>query len=158
MSNKASLFLGLAVMIASGWAVFTALDWPWRAKLFPLSIGIPVFCLAAAEVLWVLFGTAPRNQTLDFQLSTHLPEKVVLRRTLQAAGWMLGFLAAILLLSFPVAVPLFVFVYLKLQGREGWGLSLVIALAVWVFFYLLFGRLLNIPFLDGWLQTWVGLT
>lgn len=158
MHNKASLFLGFGIMILSGGAVITAMDWPWKAALFPTVIGIPVFCLATAEVLWVLFGTAPREQAMDFQLSKHLPERVTLRRTLQAVGWMLGFFGAIVLLSFPIAVPLFVLLYLKLQGREGWGLSLVFALVVWALFYALFDRLLHLPFLDGWIQTWAGLT
>jgi len=157
MHSKASLFLGFIIMILSAWAVVTAMDWPWKAKLFPLVIGIPVFCLAAAEVLWVIFGSTVRGETMDFQLSTHLPEKVTLRRTALALGWILGFFAAIVLVGFPIAVPLFVFLYVKIQGREGWGLSLVLTLAVWGLFYALFDRLLHLPFLDGWIQTWIGL-
>lgn len=157
MPSKASLFLGFTIMILSGWAVFTAMAWPWKAALFPIVIGIPVFCLATAELLWGLFGTEPREQAMDFQLSKHLPEQVTFRRTLAAIGWMLGFFAAILLVSFPIAVPLFVFLYLKLEGREGWGLSLIFALAVWGSFYGLFGHLLHLPFPDGWIQAWAGL-
>jgi hypothetical protein len=158
MHSKASLVLGFGIMICSGWAVAAAIDWPWKAALFPLVIGIPVFCLATTEVLWVLFGSTFRSQTMDFQLSEHLPEKVRLRRTLGAIGWMLGFLGTITLLGFPIAVPLFVFLYLKLQGREGWGLSLAFTLAVWGLFYGLFDLLLHLPFPDGWIQTWIGLS
>ena len=157
MPSKASLFLGIFIMVCSGGAVVIAMDWPWKAALFPIVIGIPVFCLATAEVAWVLFGAASRDQAVDFQLSTHLPEPIALRRTLQAAGWMLGFFGAIVLVSFPVAVPFFVFLYLKLQGREGWGLSLVFALVVWGLFYGLFDRMLHLPFPAGWIQTWIGL-
>ena len=152
------MFLGIAIMILSGWAVAAALDWPWKAKLFPLVIGIPVFCLATAEVLWSLFGATTREQVMDFQLSEHLPAKVTLGRSLLAAGWMLGFFGAIVLLSFPVAVPLFVFLYLKLQGREGWRLSVLLTLAVWGFFYGLFDRLLHLPFPAGLIQGWLGLS
>ena len=158
MHSRASLFLGIAIMILSGCAVFVALDWPWKAKLFPLVIGIPVFCLATAEVLWAMFGAnPPAVQAMDYQLSDHLPAKVALGRSLLAAGWMLGFFGAIVLLSFPVAVPLFVFLYLKLQGREGWRLSVLLTLAVWGFFYGLFDRLLHLPFPAGLIQGWIGL-
>lgn len=152
------MFLGIAIMILSGWAVVVALGWPWKAKLFPLVIGIPVFCLATAEVLWAVFGANPREQAMDYQLSDHLPAKVALGRSLLAAGWMLGFFGAIVLVSFPIAVPLFVFLYLKLQGREGWGLSVVMTLAVWGFFYGLFDRLLHLPFPAGLIQGWIGLS
>lgn len=157
MHSKASLALGFGIMALSAWAVVSALAWPWKAALFPLVIGIPVFCLAAAEVLWVLFGVTPRSVVMDFQISEDLPMKVALRRTLVAIGWMVGFFAGIVLLSFSIAVPLFVFLYVKFQGREGWGLSLVFTLVVWALFYGVFDRLLHLPFPDGWIQTWVGL-
>lgn len=156
MHSKASLVLGLAIMVVSAWAVFSAMHWPWKAALFPLVIGIPVFCLAAAEVIWVLFGSTARSQGMDVQLADDAPTNVTLHRTLVGIGWILGFFAAIALLSFPIAVPLFVFLYVKIQGREGWGLSLIFTLAVWAIFYGLFDRLLHLPFPDGWLQTWLG--
>ena len=158
MHSKASLILGVAIMALSGAAVVVALDWPWKAKLFPLVIGIPVFCLATAEVLWSVFRAADRGGAMDFQISTHLPRNVVLARSLRATGWMIGFFGAIVLLGFPIAVPLFVFLYLKLQGREGWGLSVAMTAAVWGFFYGLFDRMLHLPFPAGWIQTWLGLS
>jgi hypothetical protein len=156
--SKASLVLGLGIMALSAWAVVSALAWPWKAALFPLVIAIPVFCLAAAEVVWLLFGSTPRSDVMDFQLSADLPEKVRHQRTLVAIGWIVGFFVAIVLLGFPAAVPLFVFLYVKIQGREGWGLSLIFTLAVSALFYALFDRLLHVPFPDGWIQMWIGLT
>lgn len=157
MHSKASLALGLGIMVLSGWAVASTFGWPWKAALFPLVIGIPVFCLAAAEVLWVIFGSTERGDSPDFQLTRDLPRRVMLRRTLTGMAWILGFFVAIVLLGFPIAVPLFVFLYVKLQGREGWGASLALALAVWGVFYGLLDRLLHLPFPDGWIQAWIGL-
>lgn len=157
MHSKASLVLGFGIMAFSAWAVISAAAWPWKAALFPLVIGIPVFCLAATEVLWVLFGPAPQEKAMDFQLSTHLPQKIMLQRTLVAVGWIVGFFAAIVLAGFPIAVPLFVFLYLRIQGREGWVFCSVFTVAVWVFFYGLFDQLLHLPFPDGWIQGWTGL-
>jgi hypothetical protein len=141
-------------MIASGYGVIAATAWPWKAALFPLVIGIPLFCLAAAEALWTLFGSAPASdEAKDFQLSIG---KDTVRRTLIATGWILAFFAAIVLAGFQIAVPLFVLAYLKLQGREGWILSIVITAAVWGVFYGLFDRLLHLPFPAGWLFSWSG--
>ena len=143
-------------MAVSGYAVAAAWSWPGKASLFPLTIGIPVFCLAAAEALWVLLGTTERGETKDFQFSHDLPESEVLKRTGVAAGWILGFFAAIVLLGFPIAVPLFVLLYLKLEAREGGLLSVVLTAAVWALFYGLFDRLLHLPFPEGLLFTWFG--
>jgi hypothetical protein len=142
-------------MVASGYGVIAATAWPWKAALFPLVIGIPLFCLAAAEALWTLFGASPAeaDEARDFQLSIG---KDTVRRTLVASGWILAFFAAIVLLGFPIAIPLFVFLYLKLQGREGWVLSSVMTAAVWGVFYGLFDLLLHLPFPAGWLFSWLG--
>ena len=158
MERIASRFLGVAVMLASGAAVVIAMDWPLKAKLFPIAVGVPVFCMAAAEVLWGLLRPAARASAMDFRLSDHLPAKIAVRRTLVAIGWMLGFLAGIVLLGFPIAVPLVVFLYAKVQGREPWGLSLGLALGVWALFYAVFDRLLHLPFPAGWILTWLGIS
>jgi hypothetical protein len=153
--KNASLALSVLIMIVAGYGVIAASAWPWKAALFPLVIGIPLFCLAAAEALWTFFGKAPgqADEASDFQLSIG---KDSLRRTLVAAGWILAFFAAIVLLGFPIAVPLFVFLYLRLQGRESWVVSIVMTGALWGVFFGLFDLLLHLPFPAGWLFAWLG--
>jgi hypothetical protein len=158
MERLASRILGVAVMLAAGAAVVIAIDWPFKARLFPMAIGVPVFCMAAAEVVWGLLRPDARAGAMDFRFSGHLPGKVAARRAGTAIGWMLGFLAGIALVGFPIAVPLVVFLYAKLQGREPWGLSLGLALGVWGLFYGVFDRLLHVPFPAGWIQTWLGVS
>ena len=143
MANRASLGLALVIMAVSGWGIWSALAWPLKARLFPLVIGIPLFCLALAEVLWVLLAKEKSEND------------IAVRRTLLAAGWAIGFFVAIVLLGFPVAVPLLVFAYLRLQGKEGWTFSVLFTAGVWAFFYGLFDWLLHLPFpagllLGGW--------
>ena len=157
MHKYASLILSAAIMLVSGAAVVIAMDWPLKAKLFPLVIGIPVFCMAAAEVAWGLFGSGQRGEAMDFQLSDQTPRPVAIRRSLQAVAWMLGFFSVVALLGFPIAIPLFVFLYLRLQGREGWLFSVAFSAVLWVVFYGVFDRLLHLPFPAGLLQGWLGL-
>jgi hypothetical protein len=154
MHKSASIGLSVAVLVVSGYAVFAATAWPWKAALFPLVIGIPLFCLASTELLWTLFGAAPEGAPNEVELSTDTEAR---RRVLRVAGWMLAFFAAIALLGFPVAVPLFVFLYLKFQGGEGWIMSVVLTVAVAAVFYGLFDALLHLPFPEGWLWSWLGL-
>lgn len=155
MHKKASLALSVLIMLLSGYGVVAATAWPWKAALFPLVIGIPLFCLAAAEALWTVFGASPAQEgdTRDFQLS--IGEETV-RRTLVALAWILAFFAGIVLLGFPIAVPLFVFLYLRLQGRERWTVCMAMTAAIWGVFYGLFDALLHLPFPAGWLVEWLG--
>jgi hypothetical protein len=79
------------------------------------------------------------------------------RSTWIAAAWMLAFFAGVVLLGFPLAVPLFVLLYLKCQGGEGWVLSIVITVIVAAVFYGLFDAMLHLPFPSGLLLDWLGL-
>ena len=157
MHSKASLILATGIMLLAGAAVVIAMDWPLKAKLFPLAIGIPVFCMAAAEVAWGLLDPAARSEAMEFKLSDQLPGRTGTIRTLLAVAWLIGFLAAIVLVGFVLAVPIVVFFYLKAQGREGWLLSGLFALVVWGAFYAVFDQLLHLPFAAGWIQEWIGL-
>ena len=150
MHDRASLILAVVIMACAGWAIYAALGWPFKAKLFPMAIAVTVLCLAAAEVAWSLLGSQAAERATDFQISTDVPREVALRRTVAVIAWIAGFFALIALIGFPRAVPLFVFLYLKVQGRESWWLSIGFSVLVWGFFYGLFVELLNIPFPAGW--------
>ncbi|MEA3195132.1 MAG: hypothetical protein QOD26_3465 [Betaproteobacteria bacterium] len=144
MAKKASLALAIGIMLAAGYAVFAAKGWQWKAALFPLAIGIPLFCLAAIELAWTLAGK-------------EIPEEPAQKSSALPWAWMIGFLALIVLLGFPIAVAVFVLVYLKVQGKEGWLFSIVLTAAVWGAFYGLFDMMLHLPFPAGWLLEWLGL-
>jgi Tripartite tricarboxylate transporter TctB family len=156
MHNRASLILALAIAALSGWAIFSAFAWPLKAKLFPLVISIPLLCLALAEVVWVLLGSSG-TAAADFKLSQEHPPEVARRRTLVAVAWIAGFFVLILLLGFLIAVPLLVFAYLRVQGKESWLFSAAFTLVLWAAFYGLFDQLLHLPFPPGWLFEWLGL-
>lgn len=149
MHNRASLALSLAVMAMAAYAIIAASAWPLKAALFPLVIAIPLFCLAAAEAAWVLFGAAAPGEPA--------PEDAAARRRVwRVIAWMAGFFAAIVLAGFPLAVPLFMLLYLKLEARESWTMSLGVTLGVSALFYGLFDALLHLPFARGWLFAWPG--
>ena len=151
MHDRASLILGIVIMACAGWAIYAAAGWPFKAKLFPMVIAITVLCLAAAEVAWGLLVSRAAERATDFQISTEVPREVAFRRTIAVIAWIVGFFCLIALIGFPWAVPLFVFVYLKVQGRESWWLSIAFSATVWGIFHGLFVKLLNIPFPAGWL-------
>ena len=76
------------------------------------------------------------------------------RRTLVVFAWMASFIVLVLLAGFPIAVPIFVFLYLVMESREKLVLSIALAAAAWGAFYLLFQRLLHFPFEDGLIGSW----
>lgn len=139
LSGAALFSLGLAVLAA--YAVYTALRWPAKAALFPLTMGIPLLVLAVAQTI--------------VELRDKPTPGGAMRPVLAVFGWMAAFIALVLLAGFPIAVPLFVFFYLVLESHERWVLSVVLAAAAWGAFHLLFERLLHFPFDTGLIRTWI---
>jgi putative tricarboxylic transport membrane protein len=127
---------GLAA--AAAYAVFTALRWPPKAALFPLVMGIPLLVLALAQILIDL---------RDPQRPEGPPKGGL--AALGILAWMAAFIALVLLIGFPFAVPLLIFAYLRIAGGESWLLSIALAAAAWGMFHLLFQKLLHFPFEAG---------
>ena len=133
VSGGAVFSAGLAA--AAAYAVFTALRWPPKAALFPLVMGIPLLVLALAQMVIEL---------RDPQRPEGSPSAA-----LEVLAWMAGFILLVVLLGFPLAVPLFIFGYLLIAGREPWPLSIALAAVAWGVFHLLFQKLLHFPFEAG---------
>ena len=141
---------------------YEAKDWRPQARLYPWVIGIPMVILAFIQVIFDLKGVERKAQDdatpVDFQLTQTVEPEVARKRAVNIFGWFLGFFAAIWLVGFSIAIALMVFGYLKIQSNEKWPISIILTTVAWVSFWGLFVKLLNLPFPDGMIQTWLGLT
>jgi len=119
-----SLFtLVLAGLFAGG--VFSARDWPWKTALFPTLIGIAGCVMAAILSLWIgVRGSGPNTSEAagrgDIFLDDDVRSGEGLKRTLIISAWIVGVIIGTWLLGQPIALPLFVFLYLKVGSGEGW--------------------------------------
>jgi len=68
---------------------------------------------------------------------------------LAAALWVLGFAVALVLLGIMTAVPVYVFMAMRLRARRSFGVSAVAAGGVSVFIWLLFAVLLRLDLYPG---------
>jgi hypothetical protein len=139
------------VALAAAWALVQTIGWPIKTSLYPRAVGIPLLLFAVAETLLSLRRGEETDggDALDVALSDEVPPDVAARRTADVIAWIGGFYLAVILIGFPRAIPLFMFGYLKGQGKESWALSILLAALAWLGFDLLFVRLLHTPFADG---------
>ena len=146
-------------MAVAAYAAFSARRWSFKAALFPLATGIPLFILAGTQLILELFGgnEATSGPAVELELSTDVDPKVARKRVAGILAWIAGFILLVFLVGFPIAVPVFIFSYLSLQGRVSWWLSFTLTAIAWLCFYGLFQWLLHLPFEDGWIQTWLGM-
>ena len=146
--------MNLCCVVIGVGVIITAIEWPFKTAFFPVMVSVFLFFGGMADLLLDVFGSkgaAVKQGPVDFQLSEDIDPAVATRRTLLAFAWVLGFFLLILFFGFTLAVPLLVFLFLKVQAREGWKLSLLLTGSSLVFFFGLFVWLLNIPFSEGWI-------
>ena len=147
-------FFSLAVAILAGYALYASLHWPFRTALFPRVIAFPLLVLCVIEMVLSVVGVEKvrEGHAVDFEMTTDVDPQTARKRTLAIFSWTVAFLVLIVGLGFPLAVPLFVFLYLKVAGKEGWVLTILLTAFAWLFMEGLFDQLLHIPFAPGWLS------
>jgi hypothetical protein len=140
----------VCVVILLALALWQSRNFGVRAGLFPWVIGTPTLLLALIQLAKDLRGHKKvSGPAFEGEGAVEVSPEVATRRTLTILGWTVGFFIAIWLLGFSYAVPLTMVLYLKLAGREKWPITVIMTFCTWGFFYVLFQRILNVPFPDG---------
>lgn len=150
MRDRSTVIFTGAIVLIGLWALFETRGWPVQAWLYPRVVLVPLIALAAAEGLASLRGSESRGPEthMDSALETTVDPAVALRKTLLIAAWILGFFLSIVLVGFHVAVPLFVFAFLR-RRHEGLVLSAALAGTALLAFHALFVRVLHLPLPQG---------
>jgi len=157
--RKGRILFCLFLIGVAAFAVWAAVGWTFKAKLFPLTVSIPLMILAVTQLLMEIRGKgeSAEGPAVDLEFSADVAPEVARRRAIGAFLWVAGFILLVYLLGFPLAVPIFMFSYLSTQSRIGVLLSLGLTVATWLFFYGLFQRLIHLSFEDGLIQTMLGI-
>jgi len=158
MKVNGRVLMSLCVAVVGVIVIIMALRWPFKTAFFPVITAIPVVLMAVAELVMGLRGMKKSEKGgVDFKPSEDVDPKVAMRRTLVTFAWIIGFFLLIVLLGFPIAVFLFLFLNLKWQAKESWRLTLLLTVATSIFFYGLFIRMLDIRFYEGVILRALGL-
>ncbi len=145
----------LVILLPLLGGVVAAREWPIQARLFPWVIGISALCLCTAQLAIDLFKEhrpeAPEDVSglMDLPVDRGVPVAVVVRRAANIFGWIFGFFSAIWIIGFLISVPLFTWLYLTVQAREKWWVSLAYTGLALVFLFGVFHFTLHIPWPQG---------
>ncbi len=159
MRLKGHIVFSLFLVVIASYVVFMASRWSFKTGFFPLAVAIPLILLALAHLFLEFFGAPEKagGPAVDAEFSNEVPPEVTRRRVFSIFSWIAGFILLVFLVGFPVAVPLFVFSYLKLQSEATWLRSIALTAIAWGFFHAVFQRLVSLQFESGVIQTWMGL-
>jgi hypothetical protein len=141
-------FMGLVVL----GALFIAKDWPIRASIVILllgSIGV-VLVLVQLAIEFIAMRAGPlRRERPTYEVAALEPQGRW--GSLEIWAWLWGLFAAIHLIGFPAALPLFVFLYAKVYGAR-WATACILAAGTWGFLYGIFDQVLHVPWPEPWLK------
>jgi putative tricarboxylic transport membrane protein len=148
--NPAACFT-LALIATLALALWQSRNFGYRAGLFPWVIGTPTLILAFFQLARDLVGKPKkvRSELVEAVERVELAPKLARQRTIVIISWTVGFFVAIWLIGFSYAVPLTIFLYLKFAGNEKWPMTLLVTFFSWLFYWVLFERLLRVPFPEG---------
>jgi hypothetical protein len=140
-------FIGLVIAAA----LFVAKDWPVRASIVILllgSIGIVLTFFQLVLDLKVLRGHGLKvgRPTFEVEALEHQGRW----GSLEIWAWLWGLFFAIHLIGMPIALPLFVFLYVKIYGGR-WTTAIILAAGTWGFLYGIFEQVLHVPWPKPWL-------
>jgi len=121
MTASFTLFL-VAIFLG---AIWWGWEWPYIAKLMPVFVAAtPGLLLGVVQLAREASGSEARSAKkaegvqMDDTHKSDLDQRTELRRTLAFFGWFIGGAAGIWLLGIVITLPLLVFLYMLLEGRE----------------------------------------
>jgi TctA family transporter len=176
------VYFAFAVLALFATAVTVSANWEFGARLVPQVVGIAGMLFTGALIALHLFmipaepaaaaggprgsgvsashaatgdafNVASENVHFDIQADYGgLEARTILVRAVIYFAWLLFFLAAAEVVGLLPAMFLFLVGYIRFAGRETWEMTLAIAVPMWIGCYVLFHKLLVVP----WPQTVLG--
>ena len=176
--NRIDFLFSALVVFFLIWALWEARNWPGHSRLFPWSLGFVVLSLALTQLGLAWRGIVREGRTDHIGGTNGLndigkspsgvdndpvsPKTLVTadlarQRVVTICCWIVGFFIGIWLLGFKLGSLCLTLVFLKFTAHENWILSTVIAVATYLFFWLVFDIMLKAPLGSGFIGDYFGL-
>lgn len=133
-----TLFIGVVM----GSALWFARNWPVRASIGVLFLGGIGVVLALWQFILDAKQSDANQQRSQFEMPTTAAESKW--GNVEIWSWIIGFYLLIVLIGFPIAVPLFVLSYSKFYGAS-WLVGISLSAIAWGFVYGVFEKILHVP-------------
>jgi hypothetical protein len=159
VKNTGHIIFSLFLVVVAAYAIYCGTQWSFKTGFFPLAIAIPLMALALLHLALELFGRpeAHGEGAVEAEFSNDVAPAEARRRAMITFVWISLFIMFVYLVGFPLAVPIFLVLYLRLQSKVSWSFSIGLTIVTWTAFYALFERLIRLQFAPGEVQTWLGI-
>jgi TctA family transporter len=144
----------LWVLVFAGFAAafWSASGWRFSARLMPQTAAAAGLIVIAGAGIGALVARLRRQPMFTAKTAFEvagtfggLPETTVYARLLVEMLWLAGLLGGVLLIGLMPAMGFYMFLYMATAGRTRWPMALLITVSLWIGFYMLFVKLLHVP-------------
>ena len=145
----------LFFLVVFGAAAFVGWEWPNIAKIMPVYVAaIPGLLLVIAQLYRDATGWEQRrgkaSGAMDMDVGeVDMDKAVELQRTLGFFGWFIAGALGIWLLGLIIALPLLVFLYCLLEGKERWYTAVIAGVLTFALVWGLFEYMLETRWPSG---------
>jgi len=148
MKLKGSLLAAVFFLLLGLYGLIESLRFgPWESVALPAAVSGVIVIAAAVEVGRELRGWKPRGSLGALEPIAEMSREEA-RRLVVVIGWTAAFILGTYLFGFRIAIPVFVFSYLKWRGRH-WAVAVLFAAAMLGFAYGAFDIGLKAPLFRG---------
>lgn len=138
-------FIGIAIFM-----LITAQHWNFLASIGPTVVASILIITGAISLGYQLIFTSTRTP-LDSDINQKTPDdhnalpiQLMLIRAMRFFGWFVAFMLLTALIGMLPTIPLIIIAFMRVENREPWRLSLILATCVTAFLYVVFDRVLHI--------------
>lgn len=152
-----SLPLGIFLAFVFIGGGFMSLDWPEAAMQFPF-----IICVPAGFIVLTILIQEVREVQINLRSSGNLgaslqqaSQKAYLAKAVKFFSYLFVVLLVSMVVGQKIALPLFVFFYLRCWGGYGKRLSLIYALCSWGAIVAFYDRVMHLFWYPSWASSWL---
>jgi hypothetical protein len=125
-SSLFTIIIGLFFIIM----IFLARGFSFGALIFPVGVAITCLILTIIQFASDLKGKTKEGQVYDIAPDRSMAPKLVYQKTAVMLSWLLGLYAGIWLFGFKIGFSIFFISFLKIDGRCGWVITILLTVAM----------------------------
>jgi len=127
--------------------LYNAKDWNSTTALFPRVVGFPMLVLTIA-ILAVDIKNG-RRQNKDGEADDDVEFITMTGRMVKYFGWLIGFVFLVWAIGIDYTIPIYIFSYMKIEGKYGWLKCGIYAVATTAFITILFEYVFRVAWPEG---------
>jgi hypothetical protein len=138
----------LLLIIVVAVALYVSQEWNATTALFPQAVGFPMLALLITVLAMDIKKGRRRKENGETDGEGDRKFSTVIGLTLLYLAWLAGFIVLAWAIGLLYSIPIYIFTYMKIQGRISWLQCGVYAVAATVFVFI-FGYMFQMAWPEG---------